>query len=214
MIDTVKLRKWIGILGILLPWIVLGLSLIFGYGFPNSISATYYIPNCITPFMIILGAAGILLVCYDGYDLQDKLVCTFAGISGLGICLFPCSTYLGNSVNVGTFGVPSGISGMIHNICAVIFFGLLAYNSIFLFTKGGGEPTAEKKKRNIIYKVCGYGMIASFLLIIPLTLFNISEAIWIIEAVALTFFGVSWLTKSQAYSLLFKDHVCINSNED
>ena len=155
--------------------------------------------------MIILGSAGILLVCYKGYDLQDRIVCTAAGIFGLGICLFPCAHPDGIITNVGTFGIPSNISGIIHNICAFIFFGLLAYNSIFLFTKSAGEMTEEKKKRNIVYKVCGYGMIGSFILLIPFNLLNVDIGIWIVEAIALMFFGVSWLTKSQSYAALFKD---------
>lgn len=206
MIDVRKLRKRIGILGMLLPWIVSGLSLLYGYGFPKSISATYYLPNCIAPFMIILGSAGILLVCYKGYDKQDKIVCTLAGLFGIGICLFPCGLEKGMPIiNVGTFSLPSNISAVLHNICAIAFFGLLAYNSVFLFTKSSGEMTPEKKKRNIIYKVCGYGMIGSFVLILPFALFQVEIGIWIVEAIALAFFGISWLTKSEAYAILCKD---------
>ena len=68
MINTIRLRCTIGWLGMLLPWIVLIMSNIYGYGFPDSISATYYIPTCITPFMIILGSAGLLLFSYKGYE--------------------------------------------------------------------------------------------------------------------------------------------------
>ena len=160
--------------------------------------------------MIILGSAGILLICYDGYDKQDSIICTLAGIFGLCICIFPCrnlpnAAELEASILIGTFQLPAGISGWIHNIAAVIFFGLLAYNSFFLFTKSSGEMTPEKKKRNIIFKVCGIGMIASFVLLIPLLLLKITPAIWIVEAIALMFFGVSWLTKAQCYKWLFKD---------
>jgi uncharacterized protein YacL len=158
--------------------------------------------------MIILGAAGILLICYDGYDKQDRLICTLAGIFGLCICIFPCfNKDLGFDpwTLVGTFQLPAVISGWIHNISAIIFFALLAYNSYFLFTKSSGEMTLEKKKRNLIFKVCGIGMLASFILLIPLELLDVSFATWLIEAIALMFFGVSWLTKSQCYSWLFKD---------
>jgi hypothetical protein len=48
-------------------------------------------------------------------------------------------------------------------------------------------------------------MIASFALLIPLLLLKITPAIWIVEAIALMFFGVSWLTKAQCYKWLFKD---------
>lgn len=68
MINTKRLRIWAGVLGMLLPIIVLILSLAFGFPFPDSISATYYIDTCITPFMIILGAASVVLMCYSGYD--------------------------------------------------------------------------------------------------------------------------------------------------
>lgn len=202
MIDTLKLRKTLGWLGMLLPWIVLLLSVVYGFGIPQSISATYYTPTCITPFMIILGSSGILLITYKGYDKQDDIVCTIAGILGICICLFPCFS---NMEKVGTFNLPADASGWLHNISAIAFFGLLAYNSLCLFTKTVGEMTPNKKKRNVIFKVCGIGMIASFLVVIPLELLNIDSAIWIMEALALMFFGVSWLTKSQCYKWLFKD---------
>lgn len=208
MINTIKLRKILGWLGMLLPWIVAILYMIFEVkcvAFPNSISATYYVDSCITPFMIILGAAGILLICYSGYEKIDNIICTIAGIFGLAICLFPCALQYYPDKLVGTFQLPAYISGWIHNIAAVIFFGLLAFNSFFLFTKSSGEITSEKKKRNIIFKVCGIGMIGSFILLIPLSLLHVSAATWIIEAIALMFFGISWLTKSQCYSWLFKD---------
>ena len=211
MINVLKLRKILGWLGATLPLIVAALYMIFEVGafiLPRSISATYYAASCITPFMIILGAAGILLICYDGYDKQDRLVCTLAGIFGLCICLFPCyNKFLdfGPWELVGTFQLPAVISGWIHNISAIIFFLLLAYNSYFLFTKSSGEMTENKRKRNLIFKICGVGMLSSFIILIPLELLKVSFATWLIEAIALTFFGVSWLTKSQCYTWLFKD---------
>lgn len=206
MIDTLKLRKTLGWLGMLLPWIVAVLYMIFeikAIGLPQSISATYFYDACITPFMIILGAAGLLLLTYNGYDDKDRIVCSAAGIFALMVCLFPCSAT--TKEYVGTFGIPTAVSGIIHNISAAIFFVLLAYNSFFLFTKGGGEMTEAKRKRNIIYRVCGIGMAASFVLIIPFTLLHVRIGMWVVEAIALIFFGISWLTKAQCYSWLFKD---------
>lgn len=46
---------------------------------------------------------------------------------------------------------------LLQHISAIIFFGLLAYNSFFLFTKSSGVMTDKKKKRNIIYRVCDIG---------------------------------------------------------
>jgi peptidoglycan/LPS O-acetylase OafA/YrhL len=107
-IDTIRLRKTLGWLGMLLPVIVLVLCLIFqcvpGHLLPDSISQTYYFAPTITPFMIILGAASILLMCYRGYEKIDDIINTLTGIAGLCICLFPCSnSYLKLDAYVGTF---------------------------------------------------------------------------------------------------------------
>lgn len=195
-INTIRLRAWLGALAILLPWIVALLN----KGIPSSISATYYVDQCITPFMIILGASSIMLMCYKGYDLQDDIILTLSGIMGLCICLFP--TYCSTKDYVGTFYVPVETSYKIHNIAAIIFFVLLAYNSIFLFTKGDGKPTKKKKIRNVIYIVCGIGMLASFaILLLP----SFRIRIWLVETIALFFFGVSFLTKADIFPFLFCD---------
>lgn len=195
-INTVRLRAFIGWLGMLLPWIVVALV---GY-FPQSISATWYTNAC-TVFMIILGSASILLISYKGYEKIDDILLTCAGIAGLGICLFPCSVP-NVTGDVGTFLIDSKISNIIHFICAIIFFGLLAYNSFFLFTKGAGAVTKKKKIRNIIYRVCGVGMLASFLIMI-LPSFHIQ--VWLTEAIALFFFAISFLTKADIYPWLACD---------
>ncbi len=217
MINTKRLRCTIGWLGMLLPWIVLLMSNAYGYGFPDSISATYYIPTCITPFMIILGSAGLLLFSYKGYDKQDDIVCSISGAFALGICLFSCTTKdlierwsdLASLSHVGTFQLTPFVSGVIHSICAIFFFGLLAYNSLFLFTKSltkdKEKMTKNKRKRNIIFRICGIGMVVSLLAIVPISIFEWWGGVWIIETIALTFFGISWLTKADCYPWLFAD---------
>lgn len=196
-IKTKRLRAMIGWLGMLLPWIVV---LLVG-GFPSSISATWYTNAC-TPFMIILGSAGILLMCYHGYDLVDDILNTAAGIFGLGICLFPCwgGGHKAEDL-VGTFLIKTELSNTIHSICALIFFAILAYNSLFQFTKGN-SGTKNKKIRNVIYRICGVGMLASFaILLLP----DFRIQVWLTEAIALFFFGLSWLTKADKYPWLFCD---------
>ena len=211
MINTTRLRCTIGWLGMLLPWIVLILSYTMGKYWPDSISATYYFDACITPFMIILGSAGLLLFSYKGYERVDDIVCSFAGLFALFICLFPCG--IGKLVEVGqledlpfvgTFQLSPIISGIIHNVSAVCFFMLLAFNSLFLFTKTDGI-TERKKKRNLIYRICGIGMVASFAVLVPLNILDVWAGTWAVEAIALAFFGVSWLTKANCYPWLFCD---------
>ena len=203
MINTKSLRCIIGWLGMALPIIVLALCLIYGYGLPDSISATYFIAPCIAPFMIILGSAAILLFAYDGYDKVDDIINTVAAVFGLCVCLFPCAAT--REPYIGTFQLPALTSNTIHMISAVGFFGILAYNSCFQFTKGVADPTPNKKKRNVIFRVCGIGMIVSFLLMVPINIFAIYGGTWLVEAIALVFFGISWLTKANCYSWLFAD---------
>lgn len=195
-INTIRLRVVLGSLAILLPWIV---ALLAG-GIPSSISATYYLDQCITPFMGILISSSILLMCYKGYDLQDDIILTLSGIFGLCICLFP--TFTDTKEFVGTFQIPVEVSSTLHNVSAILFFALLSYNSMFLFTKGDSNPTKNKKIRNIIYIVCGIGMIASFAILL-LPKFEIQ--VWLVETIALFFFGVSFLTKADIFPFLFCD---------
>lgn len=199
MINTKRLRCFIGWLAILLP-ILVALLL---WRIPPSISSTYYTYEAGPVFMIILGMASALLMYYDGYDKVDDVLNTITGILGLCICLFPC--YNGALDYVGTFRTPPIISMWVHNIAAVLFFALLSYISFFQFTKSIGKMTKRKKIRNIIYRICGVGMIASFLILL-LPSFYIQ--VWLVEALALFFFGISWLTKADRYRWLFADEKC------
>lgn len=195
MINTTRLRCTIGWLGMLLPWIVAALL----WAIPSSISATYYNPRTIAPFLIILGSASFLLISYKGYDLHDDIINSLAGLLGLLVCLFPCYADL---PLVGTFQLAPNTSNAIHTYAAMLFFALLAYNSFFLFTKTSGNMTANKKKRNVIYRVCGVGMLGSFI-IMALPYFRIQ--IWLTETISLFFFAISFLTKADYYPWLFAD---------
>ena len=201
-INTTRLRCTIGWLAIALPWLSVLFSMVFSHTiWPQSISITYYeFQTAMPALMIVLGSASFLLISYKGYDKTDDIINTIAAIFGLLILLFPC--FKTEYAVCGSFQIPSKISHIIHMIAAVVFFALLAFNSLFLFTKSIGEMTREKKIRNIIYRVCGIGMLASFLLLlIP----NWRIGTWVVEAIALAFFGISWLTKADYYPWLFAD---------
>ena len=119
------------------------------------------------------------------------------------ICIFPCDMAGALvDVRVGMFALTSHVSGIIHNLSAVAFFLLLAYNSLFLFTKSSGEMTEKKRKRNIIFRVCGVGMVLSLAAIFVARFYG---GTWLVEMFALTFFGVSWLTKSNSIPFLFAE---------
>ena len=199
-----RIRNLAGFLGMILPWISLIGAIIVSNttGVPAefwptlSISATYYICPALTG---ILTAASVVLMCYDGYNLRDNIVTTISGVFGIMIVLFPCACTVSGEM-VGFFQLPVAISNTIHCASACAFFILLSINSLFLFTLGDKEPTKQKKIRNIIYRVCGIGMIcALILMVLPVSFF---AKRFVVEAIALPFFGISWLVKGQVFGIL------------
>ena len=203
-----RIRNIIGVLGMLLPWVaLLGSFLVskFGEGIKPcfwedlSISATYYV----TPALAgILTTAAVVLMCYDSYKPIDDIVTTLSGVCGLLIVLFPCHCCI-SPEKVGLFQLPANMSHIIHSVSAVCFFLLLAFNSLFLFTRSKNEKnkqTKQKRTRNIIYHVCGIGMLAA-LILMPLPIHFFAKT-FIVETIALTFFGVSWLVKGQVFGIL------------
>ena len=201
-----RIRNFIGILGMILPWISLVGAILVARakGIPDdfwetlSISATYYVTP---PLVGILTTAAVVLMCYKGYNWKDNLVTTLSGIFGAMIVIFPCKCPVAGEL-VGFFQLPVNISHIIHCTSAVLFFILLSINSMFLFTLGGNE-TRNKKIKNIIFRVCAVGMICA-LVLMPLPIKFFAKT-FIIEAIALTFFGVSWLVKGEIFGLLSDD---------
>ena len=200
-----RIRNYAGLLGGLLPWLSLFSAFLYGKmtgglseGFWSdlSISATYY---CSPALAGVLTAASIVLMCYDGYGKVDNLVTTISGVFGIMIVLFPCKCSL-SADYVGFFQLPKNISSAIHCTSAVIFFCLLAFNSLFLFTMTDGERTNKKKIRDIVYRVCGIGMVV-IMVLMPLPV-HFPAKTWWVEMGALTFFAVSWLTKGGAFRFL------------
>lgn len=202
-----RIRAFIGILGMILPWLsLLGAALVAKTSsFPDefwqnlSISATYYITP---PLVGVLTTAAIILMCYKGYDWRDNLVTTLSGIFGAMIVLFPCKCAISGDL-VGFFQLPVNVSHIIHCVSAVMFFVLLSVNSMFLFTLGKSD-TKNKKIKNIIFRVCAVGMLCALILVLP-CFECFSAHTFIGEAVALTFFAVSWLVKSEIFGFLSDD---------
>lgn len=200
-----RIRNLAGFMGMILPWVsLIGAILVARTkGFPDgfwedlSISETYYVTP---PLVGILTTASIILMCYKGYNLKDHVISALAGFFGLMIVIFPCNCPAASDI-VGFFQLPVKISHIIHSTSAVAFFLLLSYMSLFQFTKGA--DTSNKNIKNIIFRICGIGMLCSLaLMLIPI---DFVAKIFIVEAIALTFFGVSWLIKGEVFGILSDD---------
>ena len=211
IISYVALRRWIGILGILLPFVCLGGGRVFA-GLPTQESISfYYYTNMRDFFVGLLVGVALFLVTYRGYERIDSILTTVSGIAGFGIAVFPCLHDTTSTIPVGIFQVLPAVSNVIHLVCASVFFLLLASMSFFLFTlrKGADTPvTGRKVIRNIIYRICGGVIYAALVLLGVIMLVEAREQIHqasvvlISETVMLCAFGVSWLVKGET---LFRD---------
>ena len=199
LISPFTLRKVIGILGTSLPLIlVLGGMILWGEGIQRSVSL-YYHTGMRDVFVGMLCAIGLGLLSYRGYDIKDVIASNIGCVMAAGLAFFPTDP----DPDTTTF------IGYVHLTFAAAFFATLIYFSFFLFTKTakGKKPTAQKIKRNKVYKSCA-GIMAACIIAISIYYLlpeHLSDKIepwkpvFFLESVAVMAFGVSWLTKGEAF---------------
>jgi hypothetical protein len=205
VIHYLALRKSVGLLGILLP-----LVLIFGVKFltncnilQDSISDYYY--TKLGHYMTgTLCAVSLFMFSYKGYDKKDLWAGRGASVFALGVAFFPCSNlYPLSACKVLELKVEYVIN-LIHFGSATCLFLIFAIFSLFLFTKSSGHPTERKKQRNVVYRICGIIILFCIVLIFLYSVipslhqqFKDYKPIFWLEALALEAFGFSWLTKGE-----------------
>ncbi|MBE7174155.1 MAG: DUF998 domain-containing protein [Williamsia sp.] len=199
IISYLTLRKVVGLLGVsLVPVMVLGSFLFDRTTYIQISVSAYYYTDMRNPMIGILCGIAMFLLSYHGYKWYDSLASKLAGVFALCIAFFPTSDTSSKE----------DIISKLHYLTAGLFFAILAGMSIFLFTKSSGNMTAEKKKRNRIYRICGIVMAVSVAGIPVGGIPAIHERIkfikptLILETLALASFGFSWLTKGE---FLLKD---------
>ncbi len=173
-----KLRALIGVLGILLVPIILFVS-----GKIDSISYSYY-TSAKDFFVGIMCVVGCFFLTDSGYDWKDYLINKLTGIMPILIALNGCNSH---------FKVLGIEQQYIHDISATIFFFLLGFISIFLFTKHSGEVTYREKIEDWFYRFLGLGIWACLIMAFVSELTNKPIFWW--ESVMVICFGLSWLIK-------------------
>jgi hypothetical protein len=205
VISYLALRKAIGYLGIALPVVLsLGAWIFFQDGIQSSISS-YYHTGMRGVFVGTLCAIGVFLLSYRGYDRSDNIVGNLCCVFAVGAALFPVAPDYATTSCVR-------VIGGIHLAFAALFFLTLICFSLFLFTKTDrSEPLPKgKRRRNTVYRACGYAMLICILLIavyhlIPCkarSLLEVYNPVYWLEAIAVWAFGISWLTKGAAIAVL------------
>lgn len=198
VLSYLALRKAVGIIGLALPFVLaFGKILLEGHGIQSSVSAYYY-TELRNVFVGSLCAIGIFLMSTRGYDWRDLIAGRLACIFAIGVALFPTTPSMD----------PTGrekLIGTLHWSFAALLFLTLAYFSIVLFTESDKQnPTRQKLHRNKVYRVSGYTILASILLVavtqipaVKALVEPLTPVFWL-ESVAIIAFGVSWLTKGEA----------------
>lgn len=193
----------IGIIGTMLPAVlVLGKFLVGGWGVQSSISAYYY-TGMRDVFVGSLFAIAVFLISYNMYK-YDYIAGRLAGAFAICVSIFPTTPVLNPSRG-------AEIVGKLHLGSAAAFFLILAYFSLFLFTKTNPlkTPTPKKLQRNVVYRVCGITILACLALMVVnqilqnrLSISQLHPLLWL-ESIAIAAFGISWLIKGET---LLKDN--------
>jgi surface polysaccharide O-acyltransferase-like enzyme len=199
-----QIRRSVGFLGVALAPGLVTINYIFGHCAQIQDSISHYYYTVAGSLLVgILCAVGLFLYTYRGFDNWDRWSSNFAALCAFGVAFSPCNTspaclkcdvllYMDNPVRNG-----------IHYGSAVCLFVTLALMSLFLFTKTDKEhPGPRKKARNAIYRACGIIMVVSMIGMVSLLNNSIQQyigrtALFVLETIALTAFGISWLVKGE-----------------
>ncbi len=189
--NYLKLRKSIGILGVLLPTLLVILSLINknGCGILPSVS-DYYHTSVGLVFTGLLVAIGVFLL-HEGEDTKEKWACNMAGILAFIIAFAPTPlhpAYIILETGSLDFNIFSGcyipqtandpIIGNLHFIAATLFFLILSYLSGIKFAKSESKVNSTGKKRRLVYRICGAGMFLSLLSVAIFKIFFATEDVY------------------------------------
>lgn len=205
VISYMQLRTLIGFLGILLPFLCFAWDLAFNGGnVLDSISMHYYV-NFRDLFVGILVTVSFFLITYRGYTLLDDVITWVIGIAGFATALFPCENAAWPE-KVSILMLDESVTNIIHCSAAGLFFTLLAFNSIFLFTKSKTRVVKGSRKywRNAVYIACGIAILVPLIAMALVTVFTSLEfrqetrIILAFETMMLVSFGISWLVKGGA----------------
>jgi hypothetical protein len=202
VLSYLGMRRFAGWVGVSLPFAVALGNWLHTRAFEGSISA-YYFTRMGAWFVGSLWVIGFFMGGCRGYDKWDELSGRLAGIFALCVALIP----------MNICNVKQGLvyyRGWLHWICAALLFIVLALMSLLLFTRSdSGPPAGKKATRNLYYKVCGCIMLAAVALIgviniVPTLADRLAnfKPVFLLEAVAVISFGISWLVKGETFRFL------------
>ena len=200
VISYLGLRKAIGTIGVLFPFILIFGNMIATQQFSVEESISdYYHTGMRDIFVACLCAMGVFLFSYRGHERKDDIAGDLAAIFAIGVALVPVTP----RGSVDSFDI---ILGYLHVLLALSYFIILIYFCLVLFKKSAPNvtPTPQKLLRNRVYTLCGYAIIVSIVLMAIAfvlvrtqpALREIKPILWL-EVVAICAFGISWFVKGE-----------------
>lgn len=199
------LRYYIGLLALALPSVLIFGSILFGdcESVQGSISA-YYHTTMRDLFVGILAAIAFSMLAYEGYSKVDARAADLAGLMALGVAYFPTSVSTAFTVCLPS-QIVSDVSWL-HYLSAATLFLILAFFCLVLFTMTSDPEnmTDQKRQRNVLYNVCGYGILVCMAVIVWSLSWDEAtvlkyKPVFMMEAFALLLFSVSWLVKGEFF---------------
>lgn len=216
------LRRTIGGMGAALPFLVWGVhSAQSGNYAPLPTISDYFHSDVQYLFVVILSGIAVLLFAYPGYDQDDDLAGTIAGVCAAGVVLCPT-----DSSGQGPRWVR--VLSALHLTFATGMFITLAVFCLVLFCRTPADRKAvpvsgvvertqsmlsrvpvpvagPKKQRNGVYRACGAIILFCIVAIAGFALAGgdrtalaVARPVFILETVALVAFGFAWMVKGEA----------------
>lgn len=232
LISYLTIRKAIGWLGMLLPFILLIANYCINtadvlnnkffvvtncnpiytpqHFFKSSISHYYY-TSVGELFTGVLCAVALFMFCYKGHPLRegekgvsDNTLTNLAGLFALGVVIFPTGGTVCIKDNMREY-LATMNTGYIHFTMATLFFISLALMCIVNFRRTDDIVSFGKKKDHNTFLVCGIGILICISLLFMYCVWiqgkysglDSLRPVFCLEAIALIFFGISWLVKGQ-----------------
>lgn len=214
MATFLTLRVGVGVAGIVLPILLWSGGLRYGFNLAGSMSAYYHATKeCVNPngenpmpaaclvqgtgpmrnwFVGALFFIGSAMYLLKGFSRWEDYALNIAGVMALGVALNPMPW-------------PSGTGVSAHYVCALIFFGCIAFTSLFCSGKTLKEmpPGPDRDKVIAKYKTL-YRILAGAMILSPVAAVVVTYAFpafkgsltFFLEAFGVWAFGAYWLVKT------------------
>lgn len=209
VLSYTRVRMSIGVLGLLLPFILLFGGIMEESGIEPTISDFFH-TTYRDIYVGILCAVGVFLISYRGYKrepgeiIDDDWLATAAGISAFGMAFFPTASRSGEIATMSQRYAGLEVTPIVHYLFALVFFSSLAGFCFIKFAR-----TARPARRRV-YIMSGWIILLSLLCTSVAAVFKNFiggqgahfvleyKLIFWFEAIGIWAFGLSWLAKSRA----------------